>query len=126
MHPHPLAPRQLWRAATAAAVILGPQEPRPFHPDRCKTARKLQGCYSAVGWQSGQKSGKRNGVMAEGTSKDQGFRLEEATIDDLHRAIKTGQTTCVAVVQRYIERVRAYNGPASALVTENGGDVPEA
>ncbi len=54
------------------------------------------------------------------------FRLEEATIDELHGAIKAGQTTCGAVVQHYIERVRAFNGVASALVTEDGLPVPEA
>ena len=54
------------------------------------------------------------------------FCLEEATIDELHQAIKTGQTTCVAVVQHYIERARAYNGVASLLVTEDGEPVPEA
>jgi amidase len=52
------------------------------------------------------------------------FRLEEATIDELHQAIKSGQTTCVAIVQHYIERVRAFNGVASALVTEDGAPVP--
>jgi amidase len=54
------------------------------------------------------------------------FRLEEATIDELHQAIKAGQTTCVAVVRHYIERARAYNGVASMLVTEDGAPVPEA
>ena len=53
------------------------------------------------------------------------FRLEEATIDDLHQAIRDGRTTCVAVVQRYIDRVRAYNGVSSMLVTEDGEPVPE-
>jgi amidase len=54
------------------------------------------------------------------------FRLEEATIDELHHAIQTGQTTCVAVVQHYIDRARAYNGVSSMLVTEDGAPVPEA
>ncbi len=54
------------------------------------------------------------------------FQLEEATIADLHRAIRAGQTTCVAVVQHYIDRARAYNGVASALVTEDGAPVAEA
>jgi Asp-tRNA(Asn)/Glu-tRNA(Gln) amidotransferase A subunit family amidase len=54
------------------------------------------------------------------------FRLEEATIDDLHQAIRDGRTTCVDVVRRYIERVRAYNGVSSMLVTEDGSPVPEA
>src|SRR5712671_2781631 len=54
------------------------------------------------------------------------FRLEEATIDDLHAAIRSGATTVVAVVQHYLARVRAYNGVASALVTPDGGPVAEA
>jgi amidase len=54
------------------------------------------------------------------------FRLEEATIDDLHAAIKAGRITLVEVVQRYVDRVRAYNGVASMLVTGNGAPVPEA
>jgi Asp-tRNA(Asn)/Glu-tRNA(Gln) amidotransferase A subunit family amidase len=54
------------------------------------------------------------------------FRLEEATIDELHAAIKAGKTTLVEVVQHYIDRVRAYNGVASMLVTEDGRSVPEA
>ena len=54
------------------------------------------------------------------------FRLEEATIEELHAAIRSGQTTCVAVVQHYIDRVRAYNGVASLLVTEDGGPVANA
>ncbi|HTB45157.1 MAG TPA: amidase family protein [Acetobacteraceae bacterium] len=54
------------------------------------------------------------------------FRLEEATIEDLHRAIRAGRTTCVAVVRHYIDRVRAYNGVASMLVTADGEPIPEA
>jgi amidase len=54
------------------------------------------------------------------------FRLEEATIDELHEAIRAGRTTCVAVVQDYIDRARAYNGVASMLVTEDGTPLPEA
>src|SRR5271167_483251 len=58
--------------------------------------------------------------------EDQPFRLEEATIEELHQAIRKGRTTCVAVVRHYIERARAYNGVASVLVTEDGAPVPEA
>src|SRR6266446_4593147 len=54
------------------------------------------------------------------------FRLEEATIDELHAAIQAGETNCVAVVRQYIERARAYNGVASLLVTEDGGEIPAA
>jgi hypothetical protein len=59
-------------------------------------------------------------------SDDEPFALEEATIDQLHEAIRAGRTTCVAVVQHYLDRVRAYNGVASLLVTENGAPIPEA
>ena len=59
-------------------------------------------------------------------AQDQSFRLDEATIDELHEAIRAGRTTCVAVVRHYIERVRAFNGVASALVTEDGTPVPAA
>ncbi|MGH7117332.1 MAG: amidase family protein, partial [Stellaceae bacterium] len=51
------------------------------------------------------------------------FRLQEATIDELHRAIQEGQTSVVAVVEHYIARARAYNGVASKLVTKDGAPV---
>lgn len=54
------------------------------------------------------------------------FRVEEATIDELHEAIRAGETTVVDVVQQYIARVRAFNGVASMLVTEDGAAVKEA
>src|SRR5712691_8657542 len=59
-------------------------------------------------------------------AQDRSFRLEEATIDELHEAIGAGRTTCVAVVRHYIKRVRAFNGVASALVTQDGAPVPTA
>ena len=59
-------------------------------------------------------------------SKPDDFRLEEATIEDLHTAIKSGKTTCVEVVERYIERVRAFNGVCSMLVTKDGATVEYA
>ena len=44
----------------------------------------------------------------------------------MHAAIKAGETTCVAVVEHYITRARAFNGIASLLVTEDGAAVPKA
>ncbi len=58
--------------------------------------------------------------------KSGAFRLEEASIEYLHAAIRAGRTTCVEVVEGYLARVRAYNGVASMLVTEDGAPVPEA
>ncbi|HET7881717.1 MAG TPA: hypothetical protein VFL55_12585, partial [Acetobacteraceae bacterium] len=60
------------------------------------------------------------------SAKDTPFVLEEATIEQLHEAIRSGQTTCVAVVRHYIERARAYNGVASLLVTEDGEAIGES
>jgi amidase len=59
-------------------------------------------------------------------SQDKLFRLEEATIDELQQAIKAGQANCVAIVQRYMDRARAYNGVCSLLVTEDGAPIPAA
>lgn len=53
------------------------------------------------------------------------FRVEEATIAALHRAIRDGRTTCVDVVRQYLARVRAYNGVCSMLMTADGAPVPE-
>lgn len=53
----------------------------------------------------------------------QAFRVEEATIAQLHQAIQEGKTTCVEVVQQYLERIRKYNGPSSLLVTKDGQDI---
>ena len=38
------------------------------------------------------------------------FRLEEATIDSIQRAIVTKEVTTVEVVERYLARIKAYNG----------------
>ena len=57
---------------------------------------------------------------------DKRFHIEEATIAGLHQAIRAGHTTCVDVVKQYIERVRAYNGVPSVLVTEDGAPIAEA
>src|SRR5580693_8354137 len=58
------------------------------------------------------------------SSPSEPFRVEEATIDDLHQAIKTGRTTCADVVRQYIARARAFNGVATQLVTQDGAPVP--
>ncbi len=54
------------------------------------------------------------------------FQLEEATIADLHAAIRADRTTVLAVVRHYLARVRAFNGVASMLVTQDGADIPES
>jgi Asp-tRNA(Asn)/Glu-tRNA(Gln) amidotransferase A subunit family amidase len=51
-----------------------------------------------------------------------GFRLEEATIADVHREMRAGRLTARRLVERYLERIDAYDqrGPAlNALITVN-------
>ena len=54
------------------------------------------------------------------------FEIEEATIDEMHGAIKSGQINCVEIVKAYIARAKAYNGVASMLVTEKGESITES
>jgi Asp-tRNA(Asn)/Glu-tRNA(Gln) amidotransferase A subunit family amidase len=67
-------------------------------------------------------------VLAPGLNAQQPglFHLEEATIADIQNAIKSGQTTCQAVVQAYFNRAKAYNGTCTALVTKDGAPIPPA
>ncbi|MDR3416329.1 MAG: amidase [Nevskia sp.] len=53
------------------------------------------------------------------------FQVEEATIDDIQSAIKSGRTTCKDVVQAYIDRARAYNGVCTSLVTPDGARIKQ-
>lgn len=53
------------------------------------------------------------------------FRLEEATIDSIHSAIKSGETTCTQVIEAYIERAKAYNGVCTMPVTADGSRIPK-
>src|SRR6516165_7081251 len=64
--------------------------------------------------------------MKEESARGSPFRVEEATIEELHAAIRSGATTVRAVVEQYLARVRRYNGVASLLVTAHGAPVPEA
>lgn len=54
------------------------------------------------------------------------FHLEEATIEDIHGAIKSGEITCKGLVEAYMARVQAYNGVCAQLVTPNGASIPAA
>ena len=58
--------------------------------------------------------------MSTASGLERSFRLEEATE---HISPSRRETSCVAVVRQYIARVRAYNGVASALVTEDGESI---
>ena len=53
------------------------------------------------------------------------FQLEEASIESIQAAIRSGATTCQQVVEGYIARARAYNGTCSKLVTADGAKVKD-
>ena len=42
-------------------------------------------------------------MTAQRSAPEKPFRLEEATIEALHAAITSGQTSCVAIVQSYLD-----------------------
>src|SRR5262245_1114665 len=67
-----------------------------------------------------------SGSVAASPTSSGAFAIEETTIDGIHAAIRSGQTTCQAIVQAYIDRARAYNGVCTSLVTADGSDIPSA
>lgn len=57
------------------------------------------------------------------------FRVEEATIAEIHAAFRDGRLTCRGLVERYLRRIEAYdkNGPAiNSLITLNPRALAEA
>src|SRR5690348_11518690 len=63
-------------------------------------------------------------VVASGFASAQGaFNVEEATIASTQKAIQDGKITCRGVVQAYINRIKAYNGTCTALVTPDGAPI---
>ncbi len=57
------------------------------------------------------------------------FRVEEATIAQIHDAMKSGRLTCRALVEAYLRRIEAYdkNGPAlNAIVIVNPDALKDA
>jgi Asp-tRNA(Asn)/Glu-tRNA(Gln) amidotransferase A subunit family amidase len=44
-------------------------------------------------------------------SESLGFTIKEATIADIHQAIKSGDITCRKLVERYLKRIDAYDQP---------------
>src|ERR1700758_4276817 len=113
------------RRATAAG-----SNPRASSRKRCNSDMVAFLCIGAASSKGGAYGRTCNiATTAAKRSKpmpaEKAFCLEEATIDQLHEAIRAGRTTCVAVVQHYIDRVRAFNGVCSRLVTEDGVPVSE-
>ncbi len=84
---------------------------RRSHPARrraASTRRRLfralaTGCLIGL-WSS-------QSAVAEPTAPASRFEVAEATIEDLHRALSAGVTTCEEVVQGYLKRIEAYDRP---------------
>ncbi|MCY4659565.1 MAG: amidase family protein [Acidobacteria bacterium] len=66
------------------------------------------------------------GVAQPEAGRPDRFRIEEATIEGIHRAIQGGEISCRSVVQAYVDRARAYNGACTRLVTLDGAPVAPA
>jgi amidase len=57
------------------------------------------------------------------------FRLQEATIDDIHSAFRLGEITCRRLVELYLARIDAYDksGPElNSILTVNPRALDEA
>jgi Asp-tRNA(Asn)/Glu-tRNA(Gln) amidotransferase A subunit family amidase len=67
-----------------------------------------------------KKRGKKVASMMK--TRHTGFQIEEATIDQLHDAMKNRHITCRQLVQAYLKRIEAYDikGPSiNAIITIN-------
>jgi amidase len=62
----------------------------------------------------------------EASSGKAPFQIVEATIDDIHAAIRTGELSCEDIVKSYLARVAAYNGPCTQLVSQDGAEIEAA
>ena len=51
------------------------------------------------------------------------FQPEEATIEGMQSAIRSGEITCKGVVEAYLARAKAYNGVCTAVVTADGASI---
>ncbi len=63
------------------------------------------------------------GALAAPAHAADTFRIEEATIEGIQGAVRSGATTCQDVVKAYIARAKAYNGVCTNLVTADGKPV---
>src|SRR6185312_10821382 len=120
-------------AGLRSVMVLRPQDSFILVPSE---AKRNDRAYALARWERritmatkakrGRKTSSKPRMTPKAKPGSKSFRLEEATIDDLHQAIQSGRTTLVGVVEGYLARVRAYNGVASALVTADGAPIPEA
>jgi len=53
-------------------------------------------------------------ILTTSNALGQDFQMMETSISDIHRAMQSGKLTCRSLVQRYLDRIKAYDqqGPA--------------
>lgn len=61
---------------------------------------------------------------SRGLGKGLPFHLVEASIEDIHNAIKTQKITCTQLVQFYLDRIEAYSGQCTSYLDENENPKP--
>jgi hypothetical protein len=52
-------------------------------------------------------------LAAQAHSRGRGKLIHEASIDGLHDAIRSGAITCEGIIQAYLKRIDAFNGPCA-------------
>ncbi len=60
---------------------------------------------------------------APAPAKSVPFHVEEATINSIQSAIRSGATSCKQVVENYLVRAKAYNGVCTRLLTKDGAPI---
>src|ERR1700728_2074474 len=68
-------------------------------------------------------------IYGQGGKKTEPFQIVEATVDDIHNAMKDGELTSHELVQQYLDRIGAYDkrGPnINAIITLNSQALVEA
>src|ERR1043165_6915254 len=69
------------------------------------------------------------GIVVMFAAQTSNFEVREATIEDIHAALRARRLTCVQLVQKYLDRIDAYDrkGPAiNAIITINPNALVDA
>src|SRR5262245_52188365 len=51
------------------------------------------------------------GAVPGGAQRPRAFDVHEASIADIQRALQSKRITTVGIVEQYLQRIKAYNGP---------------
>jgi Asp-tRNA(Asn)/Glu-tRNA(Gln) amidotransferase A subunit family amidase len=106
-----------WVSRVGAAALLGAIPALVVFSVSADTDARGRGATRTTGSELQQES--------DGAQTEQ-FRLIEATIADIHRAIRNRELTCRGLVEAYVKRAAAYNGTCTKLVTRDGAAIPAA